>query len=110
MGKDIESGIGHVANEVVLQIGNTQKWNDMFSERVRNAIDRAAYDVFIEMYFDGVLDGIGEGDVLARHKAEIAKAVMSAVLTCSPLWAMARLSGFCGVRFLTRALCRHMAG
>lgn len=79
MGKDIESGIGHVANEVVLQIGNTQKWNDMFSERVRNAIDRAACDVFIEMYFDGVLDGIGEGDVLARHKAEIAKAVMSAV-------------------------------
>lgn len=30
MGKDIESGIEHVANEVVLQIGNTQKWNDMF--------------------------------------------------------------------------------
>ena len=58
---------------------NTQKWNDMFSEHVRNAVDRAAYDVFIEMYFDGVLDGIGEGDVLARHKAEIAKAVMSAV-------------------------------
>lgn len=79
MNKDIESGIEHVANEVVLQIGNTQKWNDMFSERVRNAVDRAAYDVFIEMYFDGVLDVIGEGDVLAHHKAEIAKAVMSAV-------------------------------
>lgn len=56
MNKDIESGIEHVANEVVLQIGNTQKWNDMFSERVRNAIDRAAYDVFIEMYFDDALD------------------------------------------------------
>lgn len=52
MNKDIESGIEHVANEVLLQIGNTQKWNDMFSEHVRNAVDRAAYDVFIEMYFD----------------------------------------------------------
>lgn len=27
MNKDIESGIEHVANEVLLQIGNTQKWN-----------------------------------------------------------------------------------